>query len=386
MHVYDYKGITKIHLCGDIHEDFDQLFRRIRVGGLTHDGELLKPTIHPYREEENTERLQHTEMIEDRFRIRDDAPNYMTFTDSILSRISDDGHRRKKKSKEAQYDNSLIICTGDCGFGTKSLEFYLELFGRVNEILSKNNCTLLMIRGNVDDPKYFDGEVINFSHIKAIPDYSVILTQQYNILCVGGAISIDRSWKKEQCKRMKGKTMYWENEAPILDHEKLNEIFQSGVRLHGVISHSAPSSIPVDNSDGLKYWATKDSNLTLDVQNERKTLEELFSILKQNKEEISWWIFGHFHQHAFHLNDKTNFLGIPTDGFLTSLDHELQKMKKPKLKIPNISSFSTWSAVENFGNQERVEEAQNPFDLQVEDIQVEDGPIEVRRGVRRAAF
>ena len=243
-----------------------------------------------------------------------------------------------------------------------------------------------MIRGNVDDPKYFDGEVINFSHIKAIPDYSVILTQQYNILCVGGAISIDRSWKKEQCKRMKGKTMYWENEAPILDHEKLNEIFQSGVRLHGVISHSAPSSIPVDNSDGLKYWATKDSNLTLDVQNERKTLEELFSILKQNKEEISWWIFGHFHQHAFHLNDKTNFLGIPTDGFLTSLDHELQKMKKPKLKMPSISSFTTWSAVENFGNQEREEEAQNPFDLQVEDIQVEDGPIEVRRGVRRAAF
>jgi hypothetical protein len=185
----------------------------------------------------------------------------------------------------------------------------------------------------------------------------------------------------------KGKQMEWLYEFMLFVHEmdlfglKLNEIFQSGVRLHGVISHSAPSSIPVDNSDGLKYWATKDSKLTSDVQNERKTLEELFSILKQNKEEISWWIFGHFHQHAFHLNDKTNFLGIPTDGFLTSLDHELQKMKKPKLKIPNISSFSTWDVVENLGNQERVEEAQNPFD-----IQVEDGPIEVRRGVRRAAF
>ena len=56
-------------------------------------------------------------------------------------------------------------------------------------------------------------------------------------------------------------------------------------------------------------------------------------------------------------------------------------MKKPKLKMPSISSFTTWSAVENFGNQEREEEAQNPFD-----IQIEDGPLDVRRGVRRAAF
>ena len=366
MQVYDYKGKTKIYLCGDIHEDFKKLFFNLK-GKITHDSNMLIQK-HPYKIEEDEEYSQSI----GRYRMEDiGVPNF-------LSSISvEDGlvRRRGGKNKELLYDNALLICTGDCGFGIKSLEYYMGMLSRLNEILAKNNCTLLMIRGNIDNPQYFDGKTINFSHIKAIPDYSVILTKKHNILCIGGGISIDRSWKKGHEKRLGGKTLYWENEAPILDHDKLNEIFQSGIQINGVVSHSAPTSVPVNNDNGLKYWVEKDASLEKDVQNERNILEELFSILKKNKEDIVWWAFGHFHYHAYHMIDKTNFFSIPDSAYIASLEHELEKTKRVKLKMPNISSFMRWDVTYDppRPHEEAAQVEIAPLEI------VEDGPMDIAR-------
>ena len=57
--------------------------------------------------------------------------------------------------------------------------------------------------------------LFKYSHIKFISDYSIIQTIDGNILCIGGATSIDR------VARILNKS-YWDNEniIPIGDEEK----------------------------------------------------------------------------------------------------------------------------------------------------------------------
>lgn len=76
-----------------------------------------------------------------------------------------------------------------------------------------------------------DTLVINHKRFTAIPDYSVVKANRHTILCVGGAISIDRQHRKEAYERNQRKThrqsnsssaegilaqnYYWPNEAPV---------------------------------------------------------------------------------------------------------------------------------------------------------------------------
>lgn len=48
----------------------------------------------------------------------------------------------------------------------------------MNEFLSKTDTTLIFVRGNNDDPSFYNEKKIDFSHIKTIPDYSVIITKK----------------------------------------------------------------------------------------------------------------------------------------------------------------------------------------------------------------
>ena len=48
-----------------------------------------------------------------------------------------------------------------------------------------------MIRGNHDDPVYFDGIKIIFDRLNCIPNYSVALVAKHKVLCIGGNQLID---------------------------------------------------------------------------------------------------------------------------------------------------------------------------------------------------
>lgn len=206
--------------------------------------------------------------------------------------------RTRKKLKDA-----LVICCGDIGCGFYNIGYYIDLFRRLNERLTRDNITLAFVRGNHDNAEFFNEtefvskKLTEFSHIRFIPDYSILMTTVGNILCVGGAISIDRK------ARVDGKS-YWQNEPIIPLDDELREQLSSE-RIDIVVTHSTPTVAPPTQ----KYvggWCIGDISLISDMENERKTLQELYEYLKE-RNEIKHWVYGHYHAHYDTIIDGTRF-------------------------------------------------------------------------------
>ena len=79
--------------------------------------------------------------------------------------------------------------------------------------------------------------------MKTVPDYSVLRFRQRTILCVGGAISIDRRFRLsrmrfDQEKEKNVRKLYWEQEAPYYNANELMQIRAEGLRVDTVITHT----------------------------------------------------------------------------------------------------------------------------------------------------
>ena len=68
-------------------------------------------------------------------------------------------------------NNSILICAGDIGVGFKNIEYYNKMFSTLNTVLLNMNSILYCIRGNHDDPSYFNDNAINKYNVKLIKDY-----------------------------------------------------------------------------------------------------------------------------------------------------------------------------------------------------------------------
>ena len=98
--------------------------------------------------------------------------------------------------------NKLIISTGSAQLGRYEPEYYDKVLRDLNGFLEEQRIKLLLVRGGDDDPSYYDGRV-DYSNIKAIPDYSMVTVNttypkdngvkfwddQRKILCIGGGRS-----------------------------------------------------------------------------------------------------------------------------------------------------------------------------------------------------
>lgn len=344
MIVLDYRGISKCYFCSDIHGEFRTFFWRIKQE--LSKGREIYNEANPFevKEEKSFEEMARdilgrgTLRLHDPFEMVTDAPIY---DDSALSIVeSDTPIRRKKATKEQRFDNSLIFVCGD-----SELDFYdgtrrEELFNMFNEMLAQNNTTILFIRGNKDNPLVFSEQYINLSNIKTIPDYSVVLTREHNILCVGGGISLDRLWAQEQEKHLKQfgtttKTMYWKDEAPIWDAEKLQEIIDSNIEIHGVCSHVAPLCVNCENDKDVKHWIETDPTLEGDINKERQSMQDIYEFLTRNKQPLIWWVFGHYHKEFIHKDKKkVIFCGLGVNHKPKDLMNCMSsgtKIKMPKL-------------------------------------------------------
>lgn len=133
----------------------------------------------------------------------------------------------------------------------------------------------------------------------------------HTVLCVGGAISVDRQSRKEAWEHNQKKVhryvhnspidellapnYYWQNEAPAFKEEVMSEI-TSMHHVNTVVTHTAPSFCELQSNNGLLQWAIGDNNLLVDVQKERETMDAIYETLKVNCDTITHWYYGHFHQ------------------------------------------------------------------------------------------
>ena len=297
MNVYNLKNIENCYVCGNIDRNLDRFINSI-TSNLSH-----------FKKKEHKKEIERQERLKARAN-----ENAMMLRGMNMGR----GHRvqamqephpmKKMKSSYMMglgscYDNSAIIVSGNCGIGTKSKKYYEELFSGLDKVLAANNCYLFFVRGNNDDPSYFENKVIDFEHVKTLPDYSVVVFKTYNCLCIGGSVSIDKEWKLSQ-EELFGRKMFWENEAPNFDEEKLTEILKE-FRISFVVSSTAPSFVyPGTNAFKRSKWFSNDKTVLKEFTKERKTIDKVYEHIMDSESKPYMWFYGRFKMgHQDKIND-----------------------------------------------------------------------------------
>ena len=219
-----------------------------------------------------------------------------------------------KMCVQYRMENTLMIVAGDCGFGFQNKGYYENIVKRNAKRMNAANNWILFVRGNHDNPAYFDGKTFRHKRFIAIPDYSIVKACGHTLLCIGGAISIDRSyrlnaWEQIQKKRHQPSldmdkeiyepNYYWSNEKPVFNTELLGKIM-SEQSIDTVITHTSPSFCELQNKNGLSEWGSNDAQLLADVQQERQTMDSIYHLLKESQ-TVTHWCYGHFHQ-SWHSN------------------------------------------------------------------------------------
>jgi len=345
MNTYSLENVSNIFVLGSCNGDLKRCFDNIKNGLSIKDGDEDKP--HPKEIERLARKAAKEQQMLDE--IRRGMPHgieaYNTRDAITTEQLYKTFKASKKSNKYNLYSNSVFIITGDCGIGIKQPKYYEELFDKFNNILSYNNSFIILIRGNYDDPAYFDGAKINFSNIKAVPDYSVISANGKNILCVGGAISIDRTWKIKQEERInrfstdKKKNIYWEAERPVFNEGAIKELANM-LNIDYVVSHSAPSFVMPELCFGFEEWSEYDKSLAEDIQSERKTLDKVFETLRDCNMKPKYWVYGHFNLSNIEKRSDTIFRSLQ-NGFcpilietdiISFMQNEEEKKKKKTIK------------------------------------------------------
>lgn len=247
----------------------------------------------------------------------------------------------RPRNIQSMYANSVILVIGNCEIGLRNEQYYLNLFTQFHDYLCKNNIVILFVRGSSDNPQYFSEEKINFSNIKTIPDYSVVKTRDYTTLCVGGGISLDRIWRKEQeslinrYKSNEKKQLYWENEACVYNQELIDEILKNNIQIDSMISYLSPTFATVPNHFNQIKWFKCDKNLQEDISNNQKVLSKIHETLNNHGIELKFWGYAYCHEYRTTIEtvyDKSLLSLSLTDNYQLTSPYQIMEQLKPRDK------------------------------------------------------
>ena len=189
-------------------------------------------------------------------------------------------------ANRGKLENCYLISVGYSGIGFSPYTQQIDHINQLNEKFKTLNIEFMSIRGNHDDPAYYEGsERINLSNFELIEDYTVMEYQGNLIQFIGGATSIDRTMRKEGVS-------YWSKEGVIFHKEKLQKV-------DTLITHTAPSwCFPQRFNEIVYSWAKEDAHLLEELTAERAVLSEIFKICQPQLH-----LYGHFHSSR---NEKIN--------------------------------------------------------------------------------
>lgn len=198
------------------------------------------------------------------------------------------------KIKASGIRNFTLIGVGDLGVGFLDADKQARQFDYTNSFFGGKGIDFIGIRGNHDDPSYYDGS-IDRSNFKLLPDYTSLTLNDKEFLFVGGAVSIDRKIRKEGVS-------YWADEKFFLDHSKIK-------RCDVLVTHSAPTwSGPFDKS-GISGWCDRDETLWDECLQERKDHDVLIKLCGASRHYC-----GHFHTSS----------SVDFDGCISTILDELE--------------------------------------------------------------
>lgn len=190
--------------------------------------------------------------------------------------------------------NTTFLQVGDFGVGFNDDDN--EIILNLNEKLENLNIFLYIIRGNHDDPFFFREKTINkWSNIIFLPDYTVLKYLDECILCIGGAVSIDRKLRQKQTA-ISRKPYWFRKETFNYQKELVDKILEEN-NITVMVTHTAPASFApyhgTEYPQPVKEYLKIDKLLHNDLTEERNTLERLYNQVKGGN--IKLWVYGHFH-------------------------------------------------------------------------------------------
>lgn len=229
--------------------------------------------------------------------------------------------------KRYEIKDSVMVFCGDIGIGFEKKGYYDRWFDKLTKVLSRNNVYVVFIRGNHDDPEYFNGKTFNRKYIKVVKDYTILEIERseqeyYRILCVGGGISIDRLYRLEKTEeyvrkymlwhmcdeteaRSKAGKLYWFKESPYIDEDAFKFILDNNVNINMVCTHTCPSYAQPITKGGVENWMKYDIKLEEDLNKERGVMDEVMERLHIIGTIPSHWTYGHYHYHNSEVIDGT---------------------------------------------------------------------------------
>ena len=209
----------------------------------------------------------------------------------------------KKALNDGLLKNIILIQLGDFGIGFNFIESEKSTLRKLNLLLMEHNVMLYVLRGNHDNPIYYHTQKIQMSNIVLLRDSTVIHTDNYNILTIGGGVSID------QIHRIPGKT-WWKGEKV-----EYSDIVKELKDINIVASHLIPSDVlpPLDmNVPILAHYGLMQPWLEYELRDERYLMTQIYADLMENN-TIEKWYYGHFHNSYLTEIPPTTFYGLNID-------------------------------------------------------------------------
>ena len=195
----------------------------------------------------------------------------------------------KEQKKLSHVD---VIVAGDFGVGFGGPNSMDSLHAHVLPSLVEKDINIYAVRGNHDDPQWFDGKH-NMERLFFLEDHKVHEIAGKRIYVVGGGISVDidrkdakgmsrRDYNNRYIRFGSRKRCYWENEGIIEKKEDLP------IKVDIIITHEAPINfdpVPMRPEDvTYETWQK--------VLSGRTYLSYLTSEIK-----VGRWYYGHHHHH-----------------------------------------------------------------------------------------
>ena len=208
--------------------------------------------------------------------------------------------------KKNGLSNCAVIQCGDFGIGFETEHNENKRMLYLNERLKNSNSDLFALRGNHDKPSYFENEY-NQSNLFLLKDYTILNINGINILCIGGATSVDRTKRSGYFNDNK-KYNYWKDETVVLDLEKLESIRDISI----VCTHTAPDFVTPFTKSNIQNFLSVDEHLADDLYVERQSMNKIYNKLIENN-DIKKWYYGHFHMSSKTYIDDTVFILLDCD-------------------------------------------------------------------------
>ena len=212
-----------------------------------------------------------------------------------------------------------ILVVGDFGAGFGRPKSMDVAYGKVRAALERNDICIYTVRGNHDDPAFFDGKH-DYERLHFLPDHRLVEICGRKIYPIGGAVSADIDFMDpltRKSRRMVNdalirygstKRVWWPDEAPVQlavgsvpsadstgSSTSSGTLFPECVDI--VVSHEAPLSFdpPLVRADYVRdeTWQK--------IVESRKYLDCVLHAIKP-----ALWFYGHYHCHYEGVAQRDN--------------------------------------------------------------------------------